>query len=117
MSTLVSIYDSKDVIVKELQNLFAQKLLAVRDYELEKEVGRSCARFETLGGRHADARECSPSQIRTIEILKLRFGEAALQVCEVMLKDLADSKRINQRINAAAEVRSLRLRLVPLHCG
>lgn len=38
VSTLVSIYDSQDVIVKELQNLLAQKLLAVRDYDLEKEV-------------------------------------------------------------------------------
>lgn len=35
-----------------------------------------------------------------MEILKLRFGEAALQVCEVMLKDLADSKRIHQHVNA-----------------
>lgn len=38
ISTLVSIYDTRDVIVKELQILLAQKLLAVRDYDLEKEV-------------------------------------------------------------------------------
>lgn len=44
VSTLVSIYDSQDVIVKELQNLLAQKLLAVRDYDLEKEV-RPLSRF------------------------------------------------------------------------
>lgn len=45
ISTLVSIYDSQDVIVKELQNLLAQKLLAVRDYDLEKEV-RPLSRLE-----------------------------------------------------------------------
>ena len=28
------------------------------------------------------------NQRRNIEILKIRFGEAALQVCEVMLKDM-----------------------------
>lgn len=38
VSTLVSIYESRDVIVKELQILLAQKLLAVKDYDLEKEV-------------------------------------------------------------------------------
>lgn len=41
ISTLVSIYDTRDVIVKELQILLAQKLLAVKDYDLEKEVSRS----------------------------------------------------------------------------
>lgn len=35
---LVSIYDTKDVFVKELQVLLAQRLLAIRDYALEKEV-------------------------------------------------------------------------------
>lgn len=44
------------------------------------------------------------SQIRTIEILKLRFGEVALQGCEVMLKDMADSRRTNQSIQASGYV-------------
>ena len=26
----------------------------------------------------------------------MRFGDAALQVCEVMLKDMTDSRRLNQ---------------------
>jgi hypothetical protein len=30
-----------------------------------------------------------------VELLKLRFGEGALQNCEIMLKDMADSKRTN----------------------
>jgi len=38
ISTLVSIYDSKDLFVKELQVLLAQRLLAVRDGNFEKEV-------------------------------------------------------------------------------
>lgn len=32
-------------------------------------------------------------QIENVEILKRRFGEAPLQPCDVMLKDVADSKR------------------------
>jgi len=35
---LVSIYDSKEVFVKELQVLLAQRLLVIRDYQFEKEV-------------------------------------------------------------------------------
>jgi anaphase-promoting complex subunit 2 len=38
VSTLVSIYDSKDLFVKELQVLLAQRLLAVTNGNYEKEV-------------------------------------------------------------------------------
>lgn len=38
ISTLVSIYDSKDLFVKELQVLLAQRLLAITDGNFEKEV-------------------------------------------------------------------------------
>jgi hypothetical protein len=38
VSTLVSIYDSKDLFVKELQVLLAQRLLAATDGNYEKEV-------------------------------------------------------------------------------
>lgn len=44
ISTLVSIYDSKDLFVKELQVLLAQRLLAIKNNDLEridKEVGVS----------------------------------------------------------------------------
>ncbi|KAL4250662.1 Anaphase-promoting complex subunit 2 [Abortiporus biennis] len=75
ISTLVSIYDSKELFVKELQVLLAQRLLAVKDGNYDKER-------------------------RNIEILKIRFGEASLQVCEVMLKDMTDSRRIDQHVQA-----------------
>ncbi|KAI0670871.1 ubiquitin-protein ligase [Trametes maxima] len=78
ISTLVSIYDSKDLFVKELQVLLTQRLLAVRDGNYERER-------------------------RNIEILKIRFGEAALQVCEVMLRDMTDSRRIDQHVQAQKE--------------
>jgi anaphase-promoting complex subunit 2 len=38
VSTLVSIYDSKDLFVRELQNLLGQKLLNIKDGNFEKEV-------------------------------------------------------------------------------
>jgi len=38
-------------------------------------------------------------------LLKIRFGEAALQVCDVMLKDMADSKRIDDNVHGEIKVR------------
>ncbi|KAG8680234.1 hypothetical protein FRC09_018381, partial [Ceratobasidium sp. 395] len=73
VSTLVSIYDSRDLFVKELQSMLAQRLLAVKDHNYDNET-------------------------RNVEILKLRFGEAALQLCDVMLKDVADSRRIDKHM-------------------
>lgn len=40
ISTLVSIYDSKDLFIKELQVLLAQRLLALKDGNLDREVSR-----------------------------------------------------------------------------
>ena len=34
-------------------------------------------------------------QIRVLELLKIRFGEANLQACEVMLRDIMDSRRLD----------------------
>lgn len=41
VSTLVSIYETREVIIKELQILLAQRLLAVKDYDAVKEVSNS----------------------------------------------------------------------------
>ena len=40
ISTLVSIYDSQDLFIKELQVLLAQRLLAIKDGNFDKEVRR-----------------------------------------------------------------------------
>ena len=92
ISTLVSIYETRDVIMKELQVLLATRLLAVKDYDAVKEVRRR----NPTGTNH--------DQIRTIELLKIRFGEQALQVCDVMLKDMADSKRIDDHVHGDINV-------------
>lgn len=79
VSTLVSIFGTKEVIVKELQNYLAGRLLQVKDYDVVHEV-------------------------RTIELLKLRFGESALAGCDVMVKDVADSKRIDGHVQEEKKV-------------
>lgn len=75
---LVNIYGSKELFVNEYRTLLADRLLSQLNCDTEKEI-------------------------RYLELLKLRFGESHLHFCEVMLKDIADSKRINQRIKEDSE--------------
>ncbi|KAJ1921219.1 Anaphase-promoting complex subunit 2 [Mycoemilia scoparia] len=67
---LVSIFDTKDVFIKELERLLAKKILKSSGYNTDNEA----------------------------KVLKLHFGSNLLQRCEVMLKDVSDSKRVNQYI-------------------
>lgn len=46
------------------------------------------------------------SQIKNVGVFKRRFGEASLAGCEVMIKDLQDSKRIDVRVHERAQVRT-----------
>ena len=45
------------------------------------------------------------SQLRNVELLKLRFGEATLQNCDIMLRDVADSKRANSHVQKKLEAK------------
>lgn len=69
IDSLVSLFDSKETFVKEMQTLLAERLIQKRqDYDQE---------------------------ITVLELLKVRFGDSALQACEVMLKDISDSRRLD----------------------
>ena len=75
---LVNIYGSKELFVNEYRSLLSNRLLSQFSYDTEKEI-------------------------RNLELLKLRFGEAPLHQCEVMLKDIGDSKRIDSLLYANKE--------------
>lgn len=77
ISMLVGIYGSKELFVNEYRVMLAEKLLNKSDFDTDRDI-------------------------RTLELLKLRFGENNMHGCEIMLKDLADSKRINTNIKAVA---------------
>ena len=68
LSMLVSIYGSKELFVNEYRLMLADKLLANMNYNTDKEL-------------------------HTLELLKLRFGEMSMRQCEVMIKDVDNSKR------------------------
>ncbi len=69
LALLVSIYGSTDLFVRDYRAVLADKLVANLEFRADKEVA-------------------------TLELLKIRFGEEALHACEVMLKDLEDSRRL-----------------------
>jgi len=75
ISMLVNIYGSKELFVNEYRSLLSNRLLGQRSYDTDKEI-------------------------RYLELLKLRFGEVPLHQCEVMLKDIGDSKRINSYLHS-----------------
>ena len=76
LAILVSIYKNfTDLFVSEYRSLLAEKLLSNLTYTSDQEI-------------------------KILELLKIRFGEDNLHACEVMLRDLEESKRINNAINS-----------------
>lgn len=75
LAMLVGIYGSKDLFVNEYRIMLADKLLNNLEYNTDKEI-------------------------HNLELLKLRFGESTLHQCEVMVKDIDDSKRIQTNIHS-----------------
>lgn len=75
LGMIVGIIGSKDQLINEYRVMLAEKLLNKSDYDID-------------------------SEIRTLELLKIHFGESSMQKCEIMLNDLIDSKRTNTNIKA-----------------
>jgi len=70
---LLTLWDREDFIT-EMKTIFGEHLLQAQDPEYEKEI-------------------------RLLELIKIRLGDDKLQPCEVMLRDILDSKRINAIIH------------------
>jgi len=78
LSMLVGIYGSEDLFVDEYRVMLADKLLSNINFDTEKEI-------------------------HNLELLKLRFGENSMRQCEIMIKDMEDSKRINANIQSTLQ--------------
>lgn len=72
IGTLISALGSEDVFIKEFASVVAGRLLG------------EPAKFE--------------QELRVLDLLKRRFGEAALQNCDVMIRDVQDSRRLDAAI-------------------
>ncbi|KAK5655441.1 hypothetical protein OQA88_5712 [Cercophora sp. LCS_1] len=72
IGTLISALGSEDVFIKEFSSVVAGRLLG-EPTKLDQEL-------------------------RVLDLLKRRFGEAALQNCDVMIRDVQDSKKVDATI-------------------
>ncbi|KAJ3023920.1 Anaphase-promoting complex subunit 2 [Thoreauomyces humboldtii] len=73
VTMLIGIFEDNSVFSTEFHNILSAKLLAKIDYDVDQET-------------------------RDLELLKIRFGEAAFQKCEVMLTDMAASRRMHKHV-------------------
>ncbi|KAF3348893.1 hypothetical protein VdG2_02923 [Verticillium dahliae VDG2] len=69
IGTLINALGSQDIFIKEFQSIIAERLLS-KQTEFSQEV-------------------------KVLNLLKKKFGENALQNCDVMLKDIQDSTRVD----------------------
>lgn len=74
IGSLISLFESQEAFIKEFQSILGERLLK-KEYDFDREV-------------------------RVLELLKLRYGESALQACEVMLRDILDSRRLDASIHS-----------------
>ena len=68
LKILVTTFGGRDAVLGLYRSVLAERLLGKTDFDAD-------------------------TDLVALELLKIRFGEAALQNCEVMIKDLAESKR------------------------
>ena len=75
VGTLINALGSQEIFIKEFQMIIAERLLSKQPS------------FQ--------------QEIKVLSLLKKRFGEAALQNCDVMVKDIYDSKRVDALLRKA----------------
>eukprot|EP01138_Halocafeteria_seosinensis_P003664 gb/GECG01003743.1/.p1 GENE.gb/GECG01003743.1/~~gb/GECG01003743.1/.p1 ORF type:complete len:301 (+),score=39.02 gb/GECG01003743.1/:1-903(+) len=68
-------FDSVEILVKTYRSMLSEKLVSKEGFDVDEEL-------------------------QTLELLKMLFGEAKLHSCEVMIKDMTDSKRLMQTIKS-----------------
>mgnify|MGYP006419693875 CR=1 FL=1 len=76
VALLISIFGAPEMFVTEYRNMLAERILSTADYEADVDI-------------------------RNVELLKIRFGEQALSNCEVMLSDVADSRRVRSHVTSS----------------
>jgi anaphase-promoting complex subunit 2 len=86
---LLTLWEREDFI-NELKNIYGDHLLRCQDPEYEKEI-------------------------RLLELIKVRLGDDKLQACEVMLRDVLESKRINGTIRTTINVPTTTSLVTPDH--
>ncbi|KAK2750597.1 hypothetical protein FQN57_002668 [Myotisia sp. PD_48] len=74
VGSLISLFESKEIFVKELQKSLSDRLLEKSGHYMQ--------------------------EVALLELLKVRFGDATLQACEVMLRDVMDPNKLDTGIRS-----------------
>ncbi|KAG9248551.1 hypothetical protein BJ878DRAFT_17631 [Calycina marina] len=84
VGTLIRALGTQEVFIKEFQSILAENLLRA-DYYFYREV-------------------------KVLELLKSRYGDAPLQSCEVMIRDMIDSNKVDMIVRAGIEGKEMTAR-------
>ena len=85
IGSLINIHENKDVFIKELQTIFAERFLGREDYNVQDEE-------------------------LEVGALRLRFGENNLHMCEIMLQDIHQSQILQREIGRVQPNSDIQLR-------
>ncbi|KAF7555621.1 hypothetical protein G7046_g6513 [Stylonectria norvegica] len=77
IGTLINALGAQDIFIKEFQLIISERLLSKQTAFLQ--------------------------ETKVLGLLKKRFGESALQNCDVMMKDISDSKRVDALLGKSLE--------------
>ncbi|KAL7662391.1 hypothetical protein ABC855_g4638 [[Candida] zeylanoides] len=78
IESIVSIFESRSVFIKEFTTRFGRQLLALRDYNVD-------------------------AVVQSLALLKPRFGDAEFASLDVMIRDVRHSRRVGQRLIASGD--------------
>jgi len=79
---LIDLYGSEEAFIQEYESMLAEKLL------LNPKFNTSASEYSKL----------ISEEIKNIELLKIRFGEAKLNRSNVIFKDWKDSERFDKNL-------------------
>ncbi|KAH6627994.1 hypothetical protein F5144DRAFT_577527 [Chaetomium tenue] len=82
IGTLISALGSEDAFIKEFSAVLAERLL-----------------LPPASSNGSPTQQRFEQELRVLELLKRRFGEASLQGCDVMIRDVVDSRRVDAGIS------------------
>lgn len=76
MSLLIGVYGGQDHFLTEYKDLLANRLVSIGSFEIDRELA-------------------------SLDLMKSKFGEAALSQCTVMIRDVTESRRLNNKIRSS----------------
>jgi len=83
---LVNLYGSQEAFINEYQNMLGEKLVGGKAYNIDEEI-------------------------KNLELLKAKFGDTYLQNCQIIVRDIKDSNRINNNIHRTYDEAFTRMEL------